>query len=241
MQLIAANWKMFPPPEGFDSVDSPYRSTNNAEVMVFAPFPYLQACVKAGLTTGAQCGHPDDTGAHTGCVSMAMIKQVGCDAVLCGHSERRQQNGETDVFVMQQATSALDHGLHPIVCIGETGEQRKAGSAQAVVQSQLSLIFPLFSRAPRDAAKAALTIAYEPVWAIGTGVNATPEEAEEMHAFIRSLLPDFAKKSTRILYGGSVKADNAKGLLSQKNIDGALVGGASIKPDEFRKIVEAAN
>ena len=241
MHLIAANWKMHPPPEGFDAVDSAYRSSGNAEVMVFAPFPYLAACVKAGLMTGAQCGHPEDTGAHTGCVSMAMIKQVGCDAVLCGHSERRHEYRETDVFVMQQATSAIDHGLHPIVCVGETAKERKDGSQHAVVQSQLSLILPLFSRAPRDAKTAALTIAYEPVWAIGTGDSATPEEAEEMHAYIRSLLPEFAKPSTRILYGGSVTGDNAKTLLSQNNIDGALVGGCSLKPEEFRKIVDAIN
>lgn len=237
--LIAANWKMHVPPEGFDTVDSPYRSAEHAEVMVFAPFLYVSACVKAGLITGAQCGHPEDTGAHTGCVSMAMIKHAGCEAVLCGHSERRHELGETDVLVMQQATSALDHGLHPIVCVGETADQRKAGSQHAVVQSQLSMILPLFSRAPRDAQHAALTIAYEPVWAIGTGVNATPDEAEEMHAFIRSLLPEFAKKSARIIYGGSVTGENASSLLSQQNIDGALIGGASLKPEEFRLIVES--
>ena len=236
--LIAANWKMQAPPEGFDTVDSSYRSSDNADVMVFAPFPYLAACVKAGLITGAQCGRPEDTGAHTGAVSMAMIKQVGCDAVLCGHSERRHEYKETDVLIMQQATSALDHGMHPVVCIGETADERKAGSQHAVVQAQLSLILPLFSRAPRDATHAAVTIAYEPVWAIGTGENATPEQVEEMHEFIRSLLPDFARKSTRIIYGGSVNANNAASLLSQENIDGALVGGASLKPEEFRKIVE---
>lgn len=240
MHLIAANWKMHAPPEGFDSVDSPFRSTDTAEVMVFPPFPYLATCVKVGLQTGAQCGHPEDTGAYTGSVSMAMIKQVGCDAVLCGHSERRRDYQETDAFIAAQTTAALDHGLHPIVCVGETADERTKGLQQKVVQAQLALILPLFSRAARDAAVSAVTIAYEPVWAIGTGENATPQQVEEMHSYIRSFLPEFAKASTRILYGGSVTAENAKSLLSQKNINGALVGGSSLKPEEFRAIVSAA-
>lgn len=231
---------MNPPPEGFDTIDSPYRSTDKTDVWVFPPFPYLQHCIKAGLTTGAQYGHAEDTGAHTGDVSMAMIKHIGCEAVLCGHSERRRDHCETDATVAASAESAIDHGIHPIVCIGENADQRGAGKEKDVVKHQLTLILPLFSRAPRDAEHAALTLAYEPVWAIGTGNNATPEQAEEMHAFIRSLLPEFAKKSTRILYGGSVNAENASGLFAKENIDGALVGGASLKPEEFHKIVQSA-
>ena len=200
---------------------------------------------------------------------MAMLKAAGCRYVLCGHSERRRDHHESDDFVAQQAIEALELGLHPVVCIGETLEQRERGKEKDVIRKQLKDIllllpsnetseraglgYPLPGHPARGGLHIGkgepmrgkpsgfpLTIAYEPVWAIGTGKTATAAQAQEMHAFIRSLLPKTVQGDTRILYGGSVKADNAYDLLYQSDIDGALVGGASLKPDEFGKIVEAA-
>ncbi|MBI1813285.1 triose-phosphate isomerase [Candidatus Peregrinibacteria bacterium] len=242
--LIAANWKMFPPPEGWDAMDSPYRATNEVDVMVFSPFVYLKTCVAAGLRTGAQCGHPEPTGAHTGCVSMAMIASTGCEAVLCGHSERRRDQGETDEFVAAQAKAALTLGLFPIVCIGETASERSSGKAHEVIERQLRIIIDHLGPSPFANRKSQIAIAYEPVWAISGGDLTKPaakaSDAQEMHAFIRSLLPESVRDDMRILYGGSMKADNAKELLSQPDIDGGLVGGASLKPEEFRAIVKFA-
>lgn len=226
--LISANWKMNPAPAGFDAGNSPYRAHADVDVVVFAGCTDLHRCIGAKLTTGAQCGRPEPTGAFTGDVSIAMLKALGCRYVLCGHSERRKYHGETDAFVMEQAIAALEAGLHPIVCVGETEEERAKKKQNAVVERQLKAL------------PAGATIAYEPVWAIGTGKTATPNDAEEMHAFIRGLLPKDQKESTRILYGGSMNAANAEELLKQKDVDGGLIGGASLKPDEFKKIVEIA-
>ena len=162
---------------------------------------------------------------------MEQLAKAGCHYVLCGHSERRKDHGETNEDVAVQVIGALENTLHPILCVGETEQERDEGKEKDIVKAQLSGI-PLEST---------LTIAYEPVWAIGTGKTATPEQAEEMHAYIRSLLPDDKKESTRILYGGSMKPDNAQELLSQPNIDGGLIGGASLKPDSFGQIVEIAS
>ncbi|MFA6039450.1 MAG: triose-phosphate isomerase [Candidatus Peribacteraceae bacterium] len=227
--LIAANWKMNPPPLGWDAADSPYRPRPDVDVIVFPTFLDLAQCVDAEMNTGAQCGHPDPAGAHTGDVSVAMVSDLGCTYVLCGHSERRQGHGETDAFVAREAQAALDAGLEPVVCIGETQEERDAGKERDVVQRQ-------FAALPSDVS----VIAYEPVWAIGTGKNATPEQAQEMHAFIRSLIAPERRASVRILYGGSMNEKNAKELLGQPDIDGGLIGGASLKSESFLKIVEVA-
>jgi len=160
-----------------------------------------------------------------------MLKEIGCTHVLCGHSERRQGHGETNEDVSRQAQAALDLGLHPVICIGETAKQREAGEAESTVHTQLSAL-PLHSD---------ITIAYEPIWAIGTGNTATPELAQTMHAFIRSLLPDQSREKIRILYGGSMKPENAEELLLKEDIDGGLIGGASLKPDEFATIVSIAS
>lgn len=226
--LIAANWKMNPPPTGWADAAIPPETLARVEVLFFPSFLDIRACIAAGLHCGGQYGRAEEKGAFTGDVSLKMLKDAGCMAVLCGHSERRKNHGETDEQVAAQADTALDLGLHPIVCVGETLEERNAGKHQEVVKEQLKRL-PL-----------GVTVAYEPVWAIGTGVTATPEQAQEMHAFIRSLLPGDARDTTRILYGGSMNAANAKTLLDQPDVDGGLVGSASLNPQEFAQIIAAA-
>jgi triosephosphate isomerase (TIM) len=227
-QLIAANWKMHSPPQGWDAEDSPYRSRDGIDVVVFPTFVDIRICLEKFLTVGAQYGRPEPTGAFTGDVSMQILAGHGCTHVLCGHSERRSFHGETDEFIAQQAKAALENSMMPIVCVGETWEQRERGEAEATVERQVRAI------------NLPVIYAYEPVWAIGTGKTAQPEDAQAMHAFIRSLLPADLQETTHILYGGSVKPDNAKALLTQPDIDGALVGGASLDPKSFRDIVDAA-
>jgi len=224
--LIAGNWKMNPAPAGFDGPQSPYRQWDGIDIVIFPSFVDIPRCVNAGIITGGQWARPESTGAYTGDISMRMLKDAGCTYVLCGHSERRLHHGETDDSVAKQADAAIEAGLHPIVCIGETLEEREEGRAQEVVERQVR------------AMQQPVTLAYEPVWAIGTGKTATPEKAQEMHAFIRSLLTE--QEATRILYGGSAKPDNAEALLAQADIDGLLVGGASLDPESFRAIVNAA-
>ncbi len=226
--LIAANWKMNPPPTGWSEAPVPPEALARVEVLFFPSFLDIRACVAAGLPCGGQWGRVEEKGAFTGDVSLKMLKDAGCTAVLCGHSERRKHHAETDEQVAAQADAALDLGLHPVVCVGETQTERDQGRQQEVVKEQLKRL-PL-----------GITIAYEPVWAIGTGITATPEQAQEMHAFIRSLLPPDAQDQTRILYGGSVNAANARTLLDQPDVDGALVGSASLNPQEFASIIKAA-
>ena len=228
--LVAANWKMNPIPQGALAHDSPYKSHTTVDVIVFPTFLDIPACIEAKLITGAQCGHWEKAGARTGDVSMQMLAKTGCRSVLCGHSERRHGRRETNEEVIEQVIAALEENLHPILCIGETEQEREAGKERSAVKAQL-LGCPFEKE---------VAIAYEPVWAIGTGKTATPAQAQEMHAFIRSLLPAGMQESVRILYGGSVKPENAQELLMQTDIDGALVGGASLNPEQFKAIVEAA-
>jgi triosephosphate isomerase len=190
----------------------------------------LKDAVKAELFAGAQYASSQENGAHTGDASMSMIAGIGARTVMCGHSEHRREHKETDADVAEQAIAALEAKLHPLICIGETAEERDAKKTKVVLTKQLKAL-PLESE---------IVIAYEPIWAIGTGKTPTPAEAEEIHAFIRSHLPKDRQDATRILYGGSVTAANAEGFLAEPDIDGALVGGASIKPDEFGKIVKIA-
>lgn len=234
--LLAANWKMHPAPAAAlfnahgDRSPNPYHPHADIDVVVFPTFLDLKLFLDAGLIVGAQHGHPKPHGAHTGDISIAMLKALGCRYVLCGHSERRTHHGETDADVAAQAVAALEAGIHPIICIGETLQERENGRAEPVVKKQLKGM-PLASE---------ITIAYEPVWAIGTGKTASPRQAQEMHAYIRSLLPKDRRDATRILYGGSMKAENAEELLRQPDIDGGLVGGASLEAEEFGKIVKIA-
>lgn len=226
-KIIAANWKMNPPPSNL----SAYHGTDNVHVFVFPAAIDLVFCKQHNLVFGGQCARAEDAGAFTGDISMRMLAASGASAVLCGHSERRQHHGETDVMVAAQAKAALTHHLTPFVCIGETLAQREAGEEKAIIKEQMKLL-------PHGSP--GIVIAYEPVWAIGTGKTATPQQAQEMHAYIRSRLPEDMRAKTMILYGGSMNASNAKDLLSMPDIDGGLVGGASLKPDEFKIIVESA-
>ena len=226
---------MNPAPDGAYGDASPYRSTDEVDVAVFPTYLDLAACIEAGISTGPQFGHIEEHGAHTGDVSLQMCQDLGCIYALCGHSDRRSEHGETSEEVAAQAEAALRYGLHPVVCLGETLEEKQAGKTEDIIRAMLGPI-PL---------EEDITIAYEPVWAISRGdpntPAATPEDAQSVHALIRSLLPASRREDTRILYGGSMKPENAQELLSQPDIDGGLVGGASLKPDAFAEIVEIAS
>lgn len=226
-RFIAANWKMNPAPAGFDAKDSPYRTHADCDVVVFPMTSDLQKVRTAELLFGSQGARPERSGAFTGDESMAAMKDAGCRYVLCGHSERRRVHAETNEFVMEQVIAALELGLHPVLCIGETVEERKAGKTHDVLKKQLHGL-------PESEQ---IVIAYEPVWSIGSGTAATPDEAADAHAFIRN---QSKNANVRILYGGSVDDNNAASFLAKEDIDGLLVGGASLKPAVFGAIVAAA-
>jgi triosephosphate isomerase len=220
------------------------RGVSDVDIAVCPPAVYLGELGKAlhatNIGLGAQNVNSKSEGAYTGEISCSMLKDVGCRYVILGHSERRAIYGETDSMVNEKLHAVLAAGLTPIVCVGETLEQREAGQTQQVVRSQC--IGSLAGLTEDQMLKTVL--AYEPVWAIGTGKTASPAQAEEVHKDIRSLLETQFSASTAqrviVLYGGSVKADNAQELLSEPNIDGALVGGASLKQDSFEGIIKAA-
>ena len=199
-----------------------------AEVVVCPPYPYLAACVAAGMVTGGQDCHAQAQGAHTGDVSAAMLKELGCCYVIIGHSERRGAYGETDALVAAKAQAALDAGLTPIICVGEAWETRQAGGAEAAVVAQLC------ASLPKNATDC--VVAYEPIWAIGSGKTPGVDEIEAMHAALRIAVP-----GVKLLYGGSVNAENAKEILSLNGVDGVLVGGASLKPEAFAAIIAASH
>jgi triosephosphate isomerase len=246
--LLAANWKMYKTPAEARSFVSTFLRSPlpaNKEIAIFPPAIDLQAALDAakgsGLHVGAQNMYFADEGAFTGEISAPMLVAAGATHVLIGHSERRQYFGETDELVNKKLLAALRHKLVPIVCVGEHLDQRDNGETDAVLRRQTSRALENI-----DAAQAApIVIAYEPVWAIGTGKTATPEIAAEAHAAIRhevaQLLGRPASEAMRILYGGSVKPDNAAQLCAQPEIDGALVGGASLDPVSFGKIVAATS
>ena len=226
--LIAANWKMFKTEaetRGFFAAFSP---PAGVDVVICPPYTSLAAAVESGLTVFAQNVHWADDGAYTGEISVAMLRELGVAGSIVGHSERRQYFGETDEAVARRAAAALEGGLGVIACVGETLEERERGHMELVLRLQTDAI--------RDAVGAheRLVFAYEPVWAIGTGKTATPEIAQEAHAFIKSVI------DAPVLYGGSVKPENAAELLAQADVDGALVGGASLDPDSFAAICRAA-
>jgi triosephosphate isomerase len=211
------------------------------EIAVCPPFTALAAVaeVLAGspVRLGAQTCHWEAAGAYTGEVSPVMLTDVGCRYVLVGHSERRRELGEGDEQVNRKVQAALTHGLTPVLCLGETGDERRQGLTFTTVEGQLRA--GLSGMAPEGIAK--VVLAYEPVWAIGTGVNATPGQAAEVHGYLRGLLSELTSKdiagTIRILYGGSVKTDNADALAAEPEIDGALVGGASLNAQTFVAIV----
>ena len=193
-----------------------------------------------GISLGAQNVHSEDNGSYTGEVSTQMLNEVDCDYVIVGHSERRQYFGETDSTVEAKVTKALSDGLKPVICVGESLEQRKDNEHMLRVRKQVEAA--LVNVDDEDAEN--LVIAYEPIWAIGSGESATPEQAQEMHEMIRSVLADRFNEadaeSIRILYGGSMKPHNAEELLSQNDVDGGLIGGASLKADSFTDIIDIA-
>lgn len=201
---------------------------DGVDAIVCPPYTELAACVEAGLTTYAQNVHWEPEGAYTGEISAPMLLALGVRGALVGHSERRQYFGETDAAVARRVRAALAAGLGVIACVGETQEERDSGDMETVLRVQLALI------REECGIDDGLVLAYEPVWAIGTGQVATPELAQEAHAFIKSLL------DRPVLYGGSVKPGNAAELLAQPDVDGALVGGASLEIDSFLSICEAA-
>jgi triosephosphate isomerase len=243
--LIAGNWKMHGTrPEATALVEGIKKGgagVTGREVLVAPPFTALDAVARlvkgSQLLLAAQNIHGEERGAYTGEVSVAMIAEIGCTHAIIGHSERRQYFGETDQSVAQKVGRALEHRLVPIVCVGETLDQREAGKALEVIDRQIR--DGLMGR--EAAAIGAMVIAYEPVWAIGTGKVATPEQAQEVHAHIRKRLAlahgQEAAAACRILYGGSVKPDNIDELMRQPDIDGALVGGASLQVESFLRIV----
>jgi triosephosphate isomerase len=215
---------------------------HGVEAAVFPSFPLLPAVVAeltgTGVGVGAQDLHPEDAGAHTGDVSGAQIADAGCGWVIVGHSERRRDHGEEDSLVARKLRAAARHHLRPIFCLGESREERRAGSTFAVLERQLA---PALAAAPQSGAD--WVVAYEPVWAIGTGDTATPEQAQEAHAFLRErvalLGSPVLAAGLRLLYGGSVKPDNAAELIAQPDVDGFLVGGASLDAGRFLAIMHA--
>ena len=239
--LVAGNWKMHGSVASVRPLVSDLVGALDnirCDLLVCPPFPYISTVLEQVLGTALQVGGQNCSehaqGAHTGEVSADMLADLGCRWVVLGHSERRQHAGETSQLVAEKARAARAAGLTPILCVGETLEERQAGNAEAVVTGQLQ---PLVNDLTDTD-----VVAYEPVWAIGTGETATPEQAQAMHAAIRSFLGETTSfaEAVRILYGGSVKADNAQALFAQADIDGGLVGGASLKADEFIAIAQAA-
>ena len=243
--LIAGNWKMHSTRAEATALVAGIKETcasaRDRDVLVGPPFTALETVYRVleGTTIGlaAQNLHWEPRGAFTGEIAGEMLKDVGCSHVIIGHSERRQHFGETNETVRQKIDAALRAGLKPLVCIGETLREREADNTLPVIERQVRDGLMGFGR---DVVRG-LTIAYEPVWAIGTGRTATPEQAEQVHAAVRRLLRELAgengAESIRILYGGSVKPDNIDTLMAQPNIDGALVGGASLDPESFNRII----
>ena len=214
-----------------------------AACAVCVPAPYLQQCADTlagtALAWGAQDVSTHAAGAYTGEVAASMLADFGCRYVIVGHSERRAYHGESNALVARKTVAALDAGLTPIVCVGETLEQREAGQTNVVVSQQLSAVLELLD----EAALARIVVAYEPVWAIGTGKTATPAMAQEVHAQLRAQLRQRSEATAArvaILYGGSMKPDNARELMAQGDIDGGLIGGAALKAADFLAIIQAA-
>ena len=242
---MAGNWKMFKTPAETTAFFEKFRplveKSEHCEIVICPPFTNLAAAVAAAQGSPIQVGAQNiawaKEGAFTGEISGGMIRAVGATHAIVGHSERRQYFGETNATVLKRTQAALEYGLTPIVCVGELLEEREAGRTEAVLVEQFT--DGIAGLTPEQFGK--IVIAYEPVWAIGTGKTATPEIAEDAHKVIRGQAAakygDAAAQAVRILYGGSVKPDNVKGLMAQPDIDGGLVGGASLDPKSFTGIV----
>ena len=249
-KLVAGNWKMNGSLAGnavllgdlLHGIGAVHGEPSSCNVAVCVPAPYLAQCQQAlsasRVAWGAQDMSAHETGAYTGEVSGTMLTDFGCHYVIVGHSERRAYHAESDAVVAQKTLRALASGLTPIVCVGETLEQREAGHTEQIVGSQIDAVISVL--APADVRH--IVVAYEPVWAIGTGKTATPAMAQEVHAFLRARIAVMnvdAAANIAILYGGSMKPDNAKELMAMPDIDGGLIGGAALKAADFLAIIAA--
>jgi triosephosphate isomerase len=245
--LVAGNWKM----HGSEAANAELSNeilagmpdSESVRLLICPPFPYLAAeavrIAGSRLALGAQNVSEHESGAFTGEVAAAMLRDIGCEYVIVGHSERRALMGETSVLVAQKFVAAQAAGLTPILCVGESLAEREAGKTEAVIDQQLNAVLA----SAGIGALAQSVIAYEPVWAIGTGQTASPEQAQEVHAHIRGVLSALDAQvaaGVQILYGGSVKGDNAAGLFAMPDIDGGLIGGASLKAADFLAIADKA-
>ncbi len=220
------------------------KKDDKVELLLCPPFTSIPICrfflERSSIHWGAQNVYPEQKGAFTGEISPAMLKELGCSYVICGHSERRQILGESDAFIARKVKAVLEAGMTPILCVGETAEEREAGHAEARIEEEIKSALSGLDKKemPR------LVIAYEPIWAIGSGAAATAEDAEKISSFIRGIVKELGGKKAadevRILYGGSVKGSNISDFLKQKDIDGALVGGASLKAEDFLEIYNKA-
>nr|WP_299245303.1 triose-phosphate isomerase [uncultured Halomonas sp.] len=244
--LIAGNWKMngsLALVEQFGQAFGKAALSSSMDVAILPPLPYLAAAQtafeKTPLRLGAQTVNPELSGAYTGEVSASMLAEFGVHYVLVGHSERRSLYHEDDSAVLARAQAVLSEGLTPILCVGETLAERDEERTETVVLNQVKTVFDTLDAQQRQH----VVIAYEPVWAIGTGRTATPEQAQAVHAAIRDCLADYDEQmasTLRLLYGGSMKRENAAELLAQPDIDGGLIGGASLKVDDFLAICQSA-
>ena len=243
--IVAGNWKMNASKDSVESLVTDIlsgASDVSAEIIVCAPFPYLsqvEVLIEgSNLMLGAQNLNLNASGAFTGEVSAEMIKDFGANHVIVGHSERRSLYGETSEIVAEKTKAAIDSGLTPILCLGESLDQRESGKTESVVSEQLNKVIKMVGIEAFNN----IIIAYEPVWAIGTGMTATPEQAQAVHKFIRDLLASSSQDisdKTAILYGGSMNAGNAVELISCADIDGGLIGGAALKAEDFLQICKA--
>ncbi len=247
--IVAGNWKMNKTTKEAAQFFAEFKplvaDVKNAEIVIGAPFTALETATRetagTNIKIAAENMNANDSGAYTGEISPSMLKDLGVEYVILGHSERREYYGECDKIVNEKVKAALKHGLKPILCVGEKLEERENGTTEAVVKEQT--IGGLKDISAEDMAN--VVIAYEPVWAIGTGKTATPEQAQEVHAFIRNLLTELfgtqIAENVTIQYGGSMNDANAAELIAQKDIDGGLVGGASLIPEKFTIIVKAGD
>jgi triosephosphate isomerase (TIM) len=222
--LIAGNWKMHKTPSETEAFCAAFNPPDGVDIVICPPFTSLREAVAGGLTVYAQNVHWEEEGAYTGEVAAAMLLELGVEGAIVGHSERRQHFGETDETVAKRARHALGAGLAVIACVGETEAEREADETDDVLRRQVGVLEP----------DERLVVAYEPVWAIGTGKVATPEQAQQAHALIKSML------DVPVLYGGSCKPENVEPVFGQPDVDGALVGGASLDVDSFTAICQAA-
>lgn len=238
-KMVAGNWKMNGDLALIEQFKETLKTPSNVDVVLCPPAPYLLKAIGGDYDLGAQNVSEFEKGAHTGDISNGMLNDIGVNYVIIGHSERRQDHNESNELVALKAKAAIDAGIKPIFCIGEPLEVRESGDVFAFVQAQLDAVVECCDARFFEQA----VIAYEPIWAIGTGKTASPEQAQEVHAFIREYLASHSEhaQAIRLLYGGSVNASNAEALFAQNDIDGGLIGGASLKLEDFKVICQAAN